>query len=127
MYRPSSLALIVISVLCLACSSESDGGIAQGKPAGGVDAGGAGAGGTGGASGPDSGIITKNEVEVCDGLDNDSDGAVDEDCPCQSGSTQECYPDDVGPAEGCRWGTQNLLWWRLGFRPLHGSQLSCGR
>ena len=44
--------------------------------------------------------------EICDGIDNDSDDAIDEDCSCTAGETQECYPSNTPPPEGCKWGEQ---------------------
>ncbi len=47
-------------------------------------------------------------VEACDGYDNNGDGRVDEECYCEAGATQLCYPgpaanDNVG---SCRSGVQ---------------------
>lgn len=56
------------------------------------------------------GDTTGNSAETCnDGLDNNDDGRVDEDCACEAAATQSCYP---GPAStrnvgACSDGTQH--------------------
>ena len=45
--------------------------------------------------------------EVCDnGLDDDSNGEVDEGCPCDVGTMQDCYPLPNEPVKNCAKGTQ---------------------
>jgi hypothetical protein len=51
------------------------------------------------------GFSNPNE-EVCDGLDNDQNDVIDDDCACSAGETQQCYPSNVPPPEGCEWGQQ---------------------
>jgi hypothetical protein len=84
--------LVVVLPLCafIAC----DGG-AAGAPGGSGASGGTGGGGD-------------CVGEICNGFDDDCDGEVDEDCPCDEGSEQDCYagsPITMGVGS-CRAGTQ---------------------
>lgn len=53
-----------------------------------------------GSSGGDGADSTSGgsdcKPEICDGVDNDCDDAVDEDCDCNPGATQSCYSGPEG-------------------------------
>jgi hypothetical protein len=53
--------------------------------------------------------IHPGAAEVCDGLDNDCDAEIDEDCPCNAGDSQACGTD-VGNCIRGRQSCENGQW-----------------
>lgn len=91
--------------------SGMDAGGGAGRDAGGgagSDLGGALPGDGGGAPGSDGGAVVTGPERCNNGLDDDGDGTVDEDCPCAPGTMQRCYPGPAGRAGvgPCAWGSQ---------------------
>ncbi len=63
-------------------------------------------------SGPGDGGINPNDDVCGNGLDDDRDGRVEEDCSCTPpGSTQRCYggDPDLAGIGGCIWGSQRCV------------------
>ena len=97
-------ALLILTCLVVACGGGEIGGSNfQADPDAGYPSQADGApvedGGSSSPLSPDSGPVAwkGNGQETCgDGLDNDGDGQVDENCPCaaSSAATQGCYPGD---------------------------------
>jgi hypothetical protein len=108
--------LALLGMMNAGCPAGSD---STGSGAGGgntqTGGGGSGAGGSlsGGGSGT-GGAICQPEQEICDGADNDCNGAVDDvpdlpqGCTCIKGQTQSCYSGAAGTAGvgACKPGTQ---------------------
>ena len=82
---------LLLTVMLAACGSGAVGGDPQGS--------------TADSGSFDTGLATQQEA--CDGYDNDSDGEVDEGCPCVPGQTAQCYPGAPGLASVglCAFGT----------------------
>jgi hypothetical protein len=56
----------------------------------------AGPGGAGADSGDSRSDSPRPSPEVCNGVDDDRDGTVDNGCGCSAGATQACWPGDPG-------------------------------
>lgn len=114
-------SLSTLGLALIGCGADASGALEEGAPqgvgpsGGGVDAaapppqqppaptfgGDAGTGGDAASAVP----------ELCNGLDDNGDGRVDEGCSCKAGETQKCYP---GPSEvigkgACKQGTQTCV------------------
>ena len=54
--------------------------------------------------------LLSSKPEVCNGLDDDLDGDVDENCPCKKGATQKCFPGQASQLTGlCKQGSQTCI------------------
>ena len=68
--------------------------------------------------------INENENGLCNGLDDDCDGTVDEGCPCTAGQTQPCFlgPKNYRNVGTCQDGVQTC---RVSMRATTGTWGEC--
>jgi len=110
-YRGAAILLPLI-VLPLACSANGNGPLFNDNAGGAFGqsgVGGQGAEATAGAAGEGADAGQKPSDEACgNGLDDNQNGFIDENCACQPGTTQPCYPflpSDAGKGS-CKFGSQ---------------------
>lgn len=97
--------LLVLLALSVGACGESDVGDPAGQDLTDRDPMGGGNSASGGGSELNLDGDTDGNDETCDGLDNNANGTIDEDCACTDAATQACYPSSIVP-EGCHMGVQ---------------------
>ena len=100
--------VILLGVAATGCATEVSNSGGGGSGASGASGGNGGDGGEGGGGGS----TCKPSTEICDGLDNDCNGQVDDvagGCACNDGATQACYtgPEGTAGVGTCKDGTQS--------------------